>query len=394
MNRKVLLTIFISLILLLPISAMAGDNTSSSSNAGAEASIDARDQSTSVSQRPFLSAFPGTGSFLFSGFPIDGGKWNVYCPPVYKKLSVNEVENMRMKFQLSNFWPWNWKSRIHKAKIGESLPGNTDDVSCTAYWPKAIAYPGDKVLSTARILGDPNWPEEAFLGMAEATCKAESGSRRVAMRTRILKDGVTVGNSVGIGGAASKVVGGGDEGVAFAAGGQLGTNRTRVEDYVEFEVLCLNDGPTEPAESWFPKKDDSKPASPAVEKPKPEEPKPCDADKIRERISELEKKVQSCKLFCFNNLGYRRALGDAYVDLFICVGDKENLRKAIEHYQIAERNYLQGHDIKSHQAEADGIIAQVYYNWAGCIRELYGREAAMKFAREKSLERIPTGFAR
>jgi len=76
------------------------------------------------------------------------------------------------------------------------------------------------------------------------------------------------------------------------------------------------------------------------------------------------------------------------------VGDKENLRKAIEHYQIAERNYLSGHDIRAHQVEADTIIAQVYYNWAGCIRELYDRDAALKFARDKNLERIPTGFAR
>ena len=390
MNRKVF-PMFIVLALLLVGSALADSESNSDSNSSV--TIDARDQSSSVSQRSFLSAFPGMGSFLFSGFPIDGGKWNVYCPPVYKKLSVKEVESMKRKFQLSDFWPWNWKSRIHSAKIGESLPSNGDDISCTGYWPKVMAYPGDKVLSTARILGDPNWPEEVFLGMAEATCKAESGSRRVAMRARILKDGVTVGSSVGIGGAASKVVGGGDEGVAFAAGGQLGTNRTRVEDYIEFEVLCLNDGPTEPDPNWFPKKEEPKPApAPVVEKPKPEP--TCDADKIRERIAELEKKVQGCKLFCFNNLGYRRALGDAYIDLYVCVGDKENLRKAIEHYQIAERNYQSGHDIRAHQTEADAIIAQVYYNWAGCIRKLYGRDAALKFARDKNLERIPTGFAR
>lgn len=393
MNRKAF-QMFIVLTLLLAGLALAGSESNSDSNASV--TIDERDQSSSVSQRPFLSAFPGTGSFLFSGFPIDGGKWNVYCPPVYKKLSVQEVENMKRKFQLSDFWPWNWKSRIHSAKIGESLPSNGDDISCAGYWPKVVAYPGDKVLSTARILGDPNWPEEAFLGMAEATCKEESGSRRVAMRARILKDGVTIGSSVGLGGATSKVVGGGDEGVAFAAGGQLGTNRTRVEDYIEFEVLCLNDGPTEPDPNWFPRKEEAKPLSVPVVEPQPEEPKKpvCEADKIRERIADLEKKVQDCKLFCFNNLEYRRALGDAYVDLYVCAGGLENLRQAIEHYQIAERNYLNGKDIRAHQAEADAIIAQVYYNWTGCIRELSGRETAMKFAREKSLERIPTGFAR
>ena len=396
MIKKFLMSLA-TLILFLTGSALADEvqsgNTESTSDARAEVNIDARDlsSSSSVSQRPFVSAFPGTGSYLFSGMPIDSGKWTWYCPPVYRRLSVNEVDNMKRKFQASDLWPWNWKKRIHTAKIGESLPKNNDDMVCTEYWPKIVAYPGDRVLSTARILGDPNWPEEAFLGMAESACKENSGSRRVAMRARILKDGVTVGESLGLGAAAAKVTGGGDEGVAFAAGGQLGTNRTRVEDYVEFEILCLNDGPTKFDERWL-KKEEPKPAPlpppPVIEKPK------CDADKIRERITELEKKIHECKLYCFSNLGYRKAIGDAFIDLFVCTGDKENLRKAIEHYQIAERNYRQGPDIKLHQFEADGLIAQVYYNWAGCIRELNGREAAMKFAREKSLERIPTGFAR
>lgn len=140
-----------------------------------------------------------------------------------------------------------------------------------------------------------------------------------------------------------------------------------------------------------------KESPPAVEKPKPElkpEKPGCDMDRIWKKIHELEQKVQKCTRFCFDNLGYRADWGEDDIELFVCTGSRQYLREAIEQYKIAEHNYLHGYDIKIHKAETDGIIAQVYYNWAGCIRELYGREAAMKFAREKKLERIPTGFAR
>jgi len=397
------LLILIALVLLIAGTAMADGNKSdgtaadakSDASADVKVKVDASDHSSSVSQRQFISAFPGTGSFLFSGIPIDGGGWQMYCPPVYKKLSVKEVESMKRKFQLSDLWPWNWGSRIRTVRKKEGLPANGDDISCTYYWPKAFAHPGDDVLSIVRIMGEPNWPDEAYLGMAESACKTESGSRRVAMRARIHKDGVTVGSSIGLGGATAKVVGGGDEGVAFAAGGQLGTNRTRVEDYVELEALCLNDGPTDPNPNWFPKPEKEKPASvPEAKAPAPPTGlNVCDEKPILKRIEELVQKIKECTQFCFANLGFRRALGDAYVDMYVCTGDREYLHEAIKQYQIAERNYKQGHDISAHKAEADRIIAQVYYNWAGCIRESLGRDAAMVFARSKNLERIPTGFA-
>lgn len=341
-------------------------------------------QSTNVeiqAKREFLAA-PGFTDFLGSGIALRNDEWRNYCPPVYQRLSMKEIDNMKRKFRLSDIFPWNWKEGVHVIKIGESLASNTDDVMCVNYWPKHFAYSGDKVLATARILGDPNWPEEAYLGMSESACKDISGSRRVAMRVRIHTDGVTIGRSFGLSGAAAKVAEGGT-GTAFAAGGQLGNNRTKVEDYVEFEILCMNDGPTE----WI----IATPSPTGIEL----ESKPvCDADEIRGQIRQHEEEIKECKLFSFHNLQLRVSQGDNYVDLYLCTGDKNYLKAAIREYEIAERNYLRGHDIRVRQAEANSIIAHVYYNWAGCIYELHGRKAAMKFAKAKKLERIPTGFAK
>lgn len=223
----------------------ANTNTlNQSQNQNQNADANANNSLTIENPREFLVA-PGFNSFLHSGTALESGQWQIYCPPVYKTMSLKELKNMERKFQFSDIFPWNWKQRIHATKVGDGLPSNSDDVVCIDYWPKVAAYSTDRVLATARILGDPNWPEEVYLGMAELICKDISGSRRVAMQVRLHKDGVTIGKSLGLSGATSKVSG--DEGVAFVGGGQLGNNRTRVEDYVEFEILCLNDGPYQAA---------------------------------------------------------------------------------------------------------------------------------------------------
>lgn len=128
---------------------------------------------------------------------------------------------------------------------------------------------------------------------------------------------------------------------------------------------------------------------PVVEK------QPCgDVELILARIHSLEKEVVDCKLYCYNNLCLRKALQFAYIDLFVCTKNKRYLETAIYHAEVAERNFYKGADIRSHQAEANQIIAEVYYVWAGCISVTQGESTANKFARAKKLERFPTGFSK
>lgn len=347
------------------------------------------------SDRPFIEALPGSvGSFLVPGIPLKSGEWQMHCPPVYKKTLVKEAKSAERGFRFSDIFPWNWGGNVHSANMAGKSNVLPDEVVCTDYWPKDFACPGDKVLGVAKILGEPNEPDELYFGQAVVKCAKEYGSSRVAIHARKHIDGVTVGNSLGLGGAAAKITGGVDESVAFAVGGQLGKNRTRVEDYIEFEILCMNDGPTE-WKACAPPVIEKPKALSVVEKPKPTEPKKPDAcEEVQERIQNFEQEIKGCKQFCYNNFGFRSELADANIDKFSCASDKQYLYEAIKQYKSAENNYRYGHDIRDHQAEADKLIAQVYYNWAGCIYELYGREEALKFAKEKHLERIPTGFVR
>lgn len=93
-------------------------------------------------------------------------------------------------------------------------------------------------------------------------------------------------------------------------------------------------------------------------------------------------------------MGLRLEKANAFVDLALCTGENGYFSDAINEYAIAERNYLKGKDISVNQAEADNLIAQVYFNWAGCVYELYGAESAADFAKSKKMTEFPNGFSK
>lgn len=330
-------------------------------------------------------------NFVNPGVGIQNKGWYLYQSAVYAHLSAAEVESMRRHFQFSDIFFWNWKSRMNVSMVNGRLEGQPEGISLMNYWPMAAANKGDKVIASITVRGDVNWPEESFLGMAAQVCLEEAGSDRFAVMYTIASKGITSGSSISIGGAMSQTYNSGSKGAVVTSGGQLGTIETSVEDYKQFEVKCMNKGelnlidyrPAPPA-----------PQPPVVAPPTPQPPAACNPNDIFLKIKELLVEVQKCTRYCYNNLTLRSALGDAYIDLYVCTGDKKYLKEATYHYQVAERNFRNGHDISAHKAEAGQVIAQVYYNWAGCKNLLEGREQAMRFAKAKQLERIPSGFTR
>ncbi len=125
-----------------------------------------------------------------------------------------------------------------------------------------------------------------------------------------------------------------------------------------------------------------------------------DCEEIRRQIKEYEEKVRACTMLCFDNLTYRRALGNLNIDMYLCTGDRMYLETAKSHFDYVERNYLGGYDIKKNKTEAERIMAEVYFHWSGCVYVLQGRDAAHDFAKKlfeekgKQLERICTGFVK
>lgn len=222
----------------------------SSSAAGAAAIFNQGDStSININRRQFNSAVPGTyNPGPFPGYPMANGGWQLYYPATYRKLSMPEIRSMKQKFGI---WPGGWKKRVRSVVlVPGAVPANDDPITLLGWWAKAISRDTDKIIGVVTVTGDYLHPEESALGLGLEEAKKLTGTRRVSIRVREVKEGVTRGLSYGAGGAASRIMQPGmdNDAVAFATGGVLGKNRVRAEEWPEFEILCLNDGPSEAPE--------------------------------------------------------------------------------------------------------------------------------------------------
>jgi hypothetical protein len=372
------------------------NNNSANSNSNANSNQSQNNSQgqtmTSPTQLPHLQY--GT-NFVQPGVGIENKGWFLYQSGVYGYLTVGEVSSMRRHFQISDIFFWNWRARVRTSMISVRLEGTPVGISLMTYWPKVRANRGDKVIASVVVKGEANWPEETFLGLAAQACIDEAGSDRFAVMYTTNSTGVSTGLSVSLGGAVSSVYSAGSKGAVVTSGGQIGTIETTVEDHKEFQALCMNKGEVNLID--YRSATTQIDVTVQVATPAPQAPKPaatCNTDEIFKRIEELKREVKDCKLYCYNNLTLRSALGEAYIDLYVCTGDKRYLKDATYHFEVAERNFRNGHDISAHRGEAGQVIAQVYYNWAGCKNILEGHKSAMAFAKAKNLERIPTEFTR
>ncbi|MFA7209310.1 MAG: hypothetical protein WC120_03405 [Parcubacteria group bacterium] len=254
----------------------------------------------------------------------------------------------------------------------------------------SIIHEGDELLDDRICEGDYGQPWDAALGRCLSELVEKTGTHRVSAYYKIRRDPKNSGASLGSGAAAGGIAG--TTGGMVSLGGLIGTTSAYVDEAVDWYVLALNDGLIEAPPGADMCVGQLVIQRSVVVEEIPPGPEVCDPRPIIIKIEDLKRKVIECKLYCFNNLGLRRDLVEAYIDLYVCTGNREYLRDAIENAEIAERNYLRGHDIKAHKAEADKEIAQVYYFWAGCINILDGERAAMSFAESKHLERFPKGF--
>lgn len=348
--------------------------------------------------RNHIVAQPGpSGNFVTGTAFAAGGCTPLFGEGLHKTFSTKQIAQMS---DSGSAWEGKggWFHSLFTSDINavayESFEGSPDERPITLInWEPtgSRVYPGDRIIGEVSCTGDYGWPLGSVLGKCLAEAKQTTNTTRVFACITVRNDSKNSGFSIGTGGAVSKLNGGGaGTAASVALGGLIGTTASFVDTAFDVKIIALNDGYTE----WK----TIAPVAPPVAKPAPA-PKPeiCNPDEIWARIHELEKELKKCERYCYNNLTLRQFIGDAYVELYVCTGDKRYLSTvngAAYHYGVAERNYLKGWDIKSHKAEADSVIAQVYYNWAGVIYETKGREQAMKFAQAKRLERIPTGFAR
>jgi hypothetical protein len=312
------------------------------------------------------------------------------CFPISAQLfTLTEINSMAAGSfweKKGGWWHGLFSSRI-KSSVRVPFEGKSHHAGpiATLEWKADIGFVlqnGDRKLGSFHCEGDYGYPLDASLGMCLKEAYEETNMTQVYACYTVRRDAHSSGTAYSGAGGASGITGeDGNVGASGAVAGTFGTSVAYANVAYDIELYAVQ----------IAQRDQFTPPPPPVVKSKPPY---CDTNEIWSRIKVLKSEIAKCHRFSFNNLTLRSQLGDAYIELYVCTGDKKYLREAANHYGIAEKNYVKGWDIKSHRKSAEEVIAQVYYNWGGCIWILEGQNSAMRFKAAKKLERIPMGFVR
>lgn len=354
---------------------------------------------------PLLNAFVGAPTAMAEG-------WKPFvCQPlfsVYTKDRLNVVSGSGSFFDRKGGFFHKLTTNPIRSVIHKPLKGEVDDKSVTLInWEPVgnAVYASDELLGEFECEGDYGWPMGAALGRCLAEAKNTTNTTRVFAYVRARKDPKNSGFSLGSGAAGAALFGSPDTVAgAIGLGGLIGTTTAYVDMAYDWTVLALNDGPTVPPPGVYVCGEEPpsvriiierRPEPVRVEPPKavePEKPAVCNPEPIRREIERLKVEISKCKFWGLNNLRLRFLLANEYAKLAKCTGENGYYSDAVKNYDLAEKNYLNGKDIKKNQAEADQILYKVYWNWAAVLREVYGWDTEVRFAQSKKMTTMPSGI--
>lgn len=333
---------------------------------------------TSPLQAQMLGAVVGPG-----GAEV-GKEFMLRCNPAYQSFTIEELENMAdsggFYDKRGSFFDAMFGNKIKPHVRSKKSSPSSDTIRILNKVPNA------KVLGTFSCTGDYGWGLDEVLSKCLLEARERTNTSNVVVWKTNDIDAANSGTATGAGTGMSDAYGAGNVG-AGAVGATFGKTHSMKERVILLEVFAYDDVYEAP-NVCGPQPQITKVTAPPAEKPEPQV-KACDPSSIWSRIHELEKLVEKCTRWCYNNLQLRSKLGEAFIDLYQCTGDERYLGAAIEHFKIAEHNYLKGFDIKANRVKANQLIAQDYYFWAGCINTLQGSDAADRFATEKRVEKVP-----
>lgn len=297
------------------------------------------------------------------------------CDFLVAEFTVGQLRRMAegvsfMK-KRGTFWYATLSDDVEYSILGGKETAMTDATVVRIMVKSPARVSGNAYLGEAEGVGRYGAPMGQIIGATVLGLVQRTGATQVVLYWDYLIEPVAMSNTVGIGAVGSATERNAGS-ISIGAAGSTTFNLTAIAYRIKAQAF------TGMGESFF----SCGPVSYA-------EPKGCDPSSIWARIEDLKQRVKECTRWCWNNLQLRSKLGEAYIDLYQCTGDKKYLGYAIEQFQIAERNFLRGYDIKANQAKADRLIAQDYYFWAGCINVLNGQSAADRFAAEKRVEKVP-----
>ena len=334
---------------------------------------------------PLLSAFVSAPSS-----EVPKGWKQIICDPDYSEFTIAELKNMASGGSFFNKRGKGLKTfftgRVETRPIFRTNREIKDETVIRIINKKPGFGEGKR---SGKSEGRSDWdsPDIGIFAETVLDLVEETGSTTVLVYWDYIFERESQASSIGIGGTSSHSNGSASSISAGASSSDSATltrtvymfNVTSYEGVPEGNFVCGN----------MPRAEVPAPEFKTPEVASEPQAKGCNPSRIWARIHDLEKGVQKCTRWCLNNLELRSKLGEAYIDLYQCTGDKKYLSTAIEQFKIAERNYLKGFDIKANQAKANQLIAQDYYFWAGCINVLSGPDVADQFATEKRVEKVP-----
>lgn len=214
--------------------ANSTSNTTNNPTATGTGSAQSVLTNNSTAPRPFVNTVPGTfgTAGVFSGIPILDTDWLVYRLPFTMQLTMSEINRVKKK------------DRGVEISAAIIHPGSSNDEPIKFVSANYVGTPDDKLLGEIIVTGKYLKPDLYSLALGLARAKAETGTSRVLILARGLRDNITRGKSAGFGGGVGKAQ---SDTLAYgvSAGVMFGSNRTRVQDYPEFRIIAMNDGPTE-----------------------------------------------------------------------------------------------------------------------------------------------------
>jgi hypothetical protein len=296
--------------------------------------------------RPLLAA-PSFITGIVPGTVENNREWKLFCPSVG---SFSSEKIHRMKGSSG----WFSGNDVTVTEIEESR-SSAVSLTCQMVWPATFDGVGAEVV----VSGDTNSTQAAAVGLAMAEC-VDRGFPAIAMVVVDKFEGETKGRSIGLSGAASTIAD--TSGVAFVGGGMLGTNSTRINDYKMVRAMCLTSLTLMQVEE---------------KKVVVEEKKTCDESEFLKIIKQAEEKIATCFRYCYDNMLQRFIAADGNMNAYACTKQVKYLDAAIKHYQMAELNYIHGHDIREHTgsiANSNDVIAKVEFGLASAI---YARDGSI-----------------
>lgn len=292
-------------------------------------------------------------NFVTPGFTIGGVKWEMYCPADTKTLRRDQIERAKTR---EGFWAslFGRDGGLEITMLNERVPGNPESITCLGYWPVKGMAAGDEVIMDVTGYGEYKQNVLSLQADVADACMNKAGTPFYAMMLGSDVDGVTSGKSVSIGGATSGVSHNGNRGVVVTGGGQIGTIKTSQQEKQKIWAKCIT---RSQVEVYLP---------PTANPPVVVHPPTCNPESYIKKIRESEKRIAKCWRYGHSNMVDRRNAARENLNAWICTKQTKYLREAIEHYQMAELNYIHGWDIRKY-SDSDEIIAEVEYGLASAF---------------------------